>query len=236
MNYKNKITRNAQAATIAKLVMRYIPIIIKRLGKTIGPGGVTKLVDAVVQFITSKSQVNEQDARAAAEQYLREHPEVAQQFSQQPAQAKMAISLRTSGWKGKMVGEVAGGALGGAAGVLVPGLGETGVSEVAGEQAGQYLGGKIGDYLGGKDEDNKDNEDNEDNQSGGSVNNDLGHKGLVDTMMEKDTMYKKYSDTAQDFISNKIRILKDEGKSQEQAVAIAINMARENGYKVPPRK
>jgi hypothetical protein len=44
---------------------------------------------------------------------------------------------------------------------------------------------------------------------------------------------KKYSDKAQDFISAKISKLKDEGKPQDQAVAIAINMARDKGYKVP---
>ena len=76
MNYKSRIIKKASAAIVARLVMRYIPIIIKRLGKTIGPGGVAKLVDAVVQFITSKSKVGEQDARSAAEQYLKEHPEV----------------------------------------------------------------------------------------------------------------------------------------------------------------
>jgi len=44
---------------------------------------------------------------------------------------------------------------------------------------------------------------------------------------------KKYSDKAQDFISAKIKKLKDEGKPQDQAVAIAINMAKDKGMKVP---
>jgi hypothetical protein len=44
----------------------------------------------------------------------------------------------------------------------------------------------------------------------------------------------KYSDEAQDFISKKISKLKDEGKPQDQAVAIAINMARDKDLKVPP--
>jgi hypothetical protein len=216
MNYKNKITRKAQAAAVAKLVMRYIPIIIKRLGKTIGPGGVAKLVDAVVQFITSKSQVNEQDARAAAEQYLREHPEVAQQFSQQPAQAKMAISLRTSGWKGELAGGVGGGMAGGTAGAAVggalgtailPGVGTAigaGVGEAAGNLAGGYVGSKIGDKAG--------------------------------DAMDKDTMNKKYSDTAQDFISKEIsHLVHDKHMTHDQAVAVALNVAREKGYEIPDK-
>jgi hypothetical protein len=44
----------------------------------------------------------------------------------------------------------------------------------------------------------------------------------------------KYSDEAQDFISKKISKLSDEGKPHDQAVAIAINMARDKDLKVPP--
>jgi len=44
------------------------------------------------------------------------------------------------------------------------------------------------------------------------------------------------SPEAQDWISNKIRKLINEGKSQEQAAAIAYSMAREKGYKVPEKK
>lgn len=45
----------------------------------------------------------------------------------------------------------------------------------------------------------------------------------------------KYSPEAQEFIGNKIKKLKEEGKSQEQAEAQAINMARDKGLKVPPK-
>lgn len=44
------------------------------------------------------------------------------------------------------------------------------------------------------------------------------------------------SPEAQDWISNKIKILVGEGKSQEQAAAIAYSMAREKGYDVPEKK
>lgn len=52
-------------------------------------------------------------------------------------------------------------------------------------------------------------------------------------LFEDNIQEKKYSDEAQDYISSKIRKLKGEGKPQDQAVAIAINMARDKGYKVP---
>ena len=42
-----------------------------------------------------------------------------------------------------------------------------------------------------------------------------------------------YSKEKDEWISNKIKKLKDEGKPQDQAVAIALNMARQEGYKVP---
>ena len=45
----------------------------------------------------------------------------------------------------------------------------------------------------------------------------------------------KLSLDAQDFISKKIAILMGEGYKQDQAVAIAYNMAREKGYKVPKK-
>ena len=38
---------------------------------------------------------------------------------------------------------------------------------------------------------------------------------------------------AQKFVSNKIRKLRDEGYPQRQAVAIALEIARDKGYKVP---
>ena len=38
---------------------------------------------------------------------------------------------------------------------------------------------------------------------------------------------------AQKFVSNKIRKLRDEGYPQRQAVAIALEVARDRGYKVP---
>ncbi len=38
---------------------------------------------------------------------------------------------------------------------------------------------------------------------------------------------------AQHFVSNKIRKLRDEGYPQRQAVAIALEIARDRGYKVP---
>lgn len=43
----------------------------------------------------------------------------------------------------------------------------------------------------------------------------------------------KMTDEAQEFISKKIKTLMDEGYSQDQAIAIAYNMAREKGYDVP---
>jgi hypothetical protein len=49
---------------------------------------------------------------------------------------------------------------------------------------------------------------------------------------------KKLSDEAQDFISKKIEILRNEGKDADQASAIAYSMARQKGYDVPapPKK
>lgn len=44
------------------------------------------------------------------------------------------------------------------------------------------------------------------------------------------------SDEAQKWISEKIKKLVDEGKPQDQAVAIALSMAREKGYSVPEKK
>ncbi len=38
---------------------------------------------------------------------------------------------------------------------------------------------------------------------------------------------------AQKFVSNKIRKLRSEGYPQRQAVAIALEIARDRGYKVP---
>ncbi len=47
----------------------------------------------------------------------------------------------------------------------------------------------------------------------------------------------RYSPAAQEYISEKIRFLIDEeGKTQEQAIAQAISMARKRGFKVPERR
>jgi len=46
----------------------------------------------------------------------------------------------------------------------------------------------------------------------------------------------KLSDKAQEFISKKISILMNEGYSQDQATAIAYDMAREKGFDVPEKK
>ena len=43
----------------------------------------------------------------------------------------------------------------------------------------------------------------------------------------------KLTPEAQEFISKKIKKLMDEGKPQDQAIAIAYNMARERGFDVP---
>lgn len=53
-----------------------------------------------------------------------------------------------------------------------------------------------------------------------------------------DESYKKgkVSDEAQDWISRKIKKLVNEGKDQDQAVAIAYSMARDKGYDVPEKK
>lgn len=42
------------------------------------------------------------------------------------------------------------------------------------------------------------------------------------------------TEEAQRYISRKIRILRNEGVPEKQSVAIAFNMAREEGYSVPP--
>jgi hypothetical protein len=44
------------------------------------------------------------------------------------------------------------------------------------------------------------------------------------------------SDAAQEWISNKIRKLREEGKDEEQAAAIAYSTAREKGYEVPEKR
>lgn len=46
----------------------------------------------------------------------------------------------------------------------------------------------------------------------------------------------KMTGEAQDFISKKIKILIDEGYEQEQATAIAYDMARKEGYDIPEKK
>jgi len=45
----------------------------------------------------------------------------------------------------------------------------------------------------------------------------------------------KLSPEAQEFISKKIKILKEEGYEQNQAVAIAYDYARKEGYDVPKK-
>jgi activator of 2-hydroxyglutaryl-CoA dehydratase len=47
---------------------------------------------------------------------------------------------------------------------------------------------------------------------------------------------RKYSKTCAAFISRKIRKLRKEGYEQDQAVAIAINMARRRGCRIPRRR
>lgn len=56
--------------------------------------------------------------------------------------------------------------------------------------------------------------------------------GLVES---ENTIYeKKYSDSASEFIGKEIsHLMKDKGYSHERAVAAAINIAKEKGYKVP---
>ena len=47
---------------------------------------------------------------------------------------------------------------------------------------------------------------------------------------------KKYSDAASDFISKEIsHLMKDKGYSQERAVAAALNVAKDKGYKIPEK-
>lgn len=43
-----------------------------------------------------------------------------------------------------------------------------------------------------------------------------------------------YSKPAQNFISNKFSLMKNENRPQAQKVAIALNEARKNGYEIPP--
>lgn len=47
---------------------------------------------------------------------------------------------------------------------------------------------------------------------------------------------KSVSEDAQQWISNKIKILRDEGKDADQSSAIAYSMAREKGFDVPEKK
>lgn len=46
---------------------------------------------------------------------------------------------------------------------------------------------------------------------------------------------KKYSDEAEETISDKMDIIKNEDRPQKQKVAIAINEARQKGLKVPKK-
>lgn len=48
--------------------------------------------------------------------------------------------------------------------------------------------------------------------------------------------HRKMSRQASAFIANKVRILRDEGYSRKQAVAIAYSTARRRGYKIPRRR
>ena len=60
---------------------------------------------------------------------------------------------------------------------------------------------------------------------------------IEDEVTGNTTQAKKISDKASDWISRKIKFLvESEGKSQEQAAAIAYSMAREKGMKVPKKK
>lgn len=60
---------------------------------------------------------------------------------------------------------------------------------------------------------------------------------FIPAVTPKAIQSKKLSDEAQAWISKKIELLvEDEGKDQDQAAAIAYNMAREKGYDVPEKK
>jgi len=71
-------------------------------------------------------------------------------------------------------------------------------------------------------------------------------EGIRDTMKElekfeesqkgQNKVSNKMSDDAQSWISNKIKLLVEEGKSQDQAIAQAYSMARKKGYDVPEKK
>jgi hypothetical protein len=58
-------------------------------------------------------------------------------------------------------------------------------------------------------------------------------KILEESKKKKDS---EYSDKAREFISKKLSKTAKEDKPQDQKVAIAINMAREKGLKVPKEK
>jgi len=44
------------------------------------------------------------------------------------------------------------------------------------------------------------------------------------------------SDDAKEYISKKIKLLRDEGKPEDQAIAIAYSYAKKKGFKLPEKK
>ena len=62
-------------------------------------------------------------------------------------------------------------------------------------------------------------------------------KKLILEEKNKNTKEKsEYSEKAKEFISNKMKKMSDEDKPQDQKIAIAMNMARKKGMKVPSKK
>lgn len=61
-------------------------------------------------------------------------------------------------------------------------------------------------------------------------------KGISVTATNNSQAKTALSQKAQNYISKKIKILVDEGKEKDQAVAIAYDMARDKGFTVPEKK
>lgn len=64
----------------------------------------------------------------------------------------------------------------------------------------------------------------------------IGDEKLLEEQRKEASVKVATSEEAQAWISKKIELLINEGKSQEQAAAIAYSMAREKGYDVPEKK
>ena len=58
-------------------------------------------------------------------------------------------------------------------------------------------------------------------------------RSIAQLLREVDEMVEKTSSKAQDFISNKISVLRKEGYPEKQAVAIAFSMAKKRGFAIP---